>query len=33
MFTLDNIDLQYPHALVERVPVCKIVPIKLKLEH
>ena len=23
MFSLDNIDLQYPHALVERVPVSK----------
>jgi hypothetical protein len=23
MFTLDNINLHYPHALVERVPVCK----------
>jgi diacylglycerol diphosphate phosphatase / phosphatidate phosphatase len=24
MFTLDNINLHYPHALVERVPVGKL---------
>jgi diacylglycerol diphosphate phosphatase / phosphatidate phosphatase len=33
MFTLNNIDLQYPHAEVERVPVCKTVPIRLELQH
>lgn len=23
MFSLDNLAIQYPHAIVERVPVCK----------
>lgn len=31
MFTLDNINLQYPYALVERVPVGKIFSINLEL--
>jgi hypothetical protein len=30
MFTLDNINLHYPHALVERVPVCKDILVRFE---